>query len=258
MEAPLSGGGTIGREGAMKRGDLVILDGDDTLWRTQEVYDAAKARFASLLAEDGLIDPDPITVLDRIDAEAVDTGAFTVNRFIDSMLRTYRVLAEAAKRHPVEHTEKKIRLLGEPLLGDYQLYADTLDVLEELAPRIRLVLATKGQPDLQGQKVTRLGLARFFDRIYFLERKTEQEYLAILSAYSVRVDRVWAVGNSVRSDINPALELGIRAILIKRPTWRYEEAKLRSGDVTIVDSLSAACVAILTSETPVAASARPQ
>jgi putative hydrolase of the HAD superfamily len=241
--------------GDLKAQSLLIFDGDDTLWKTQELYDGAKLRFAALLAQEGFANPDMIAILDRIDGEAVEIRGFSVSRFIDSMLTTYRMLTKTAHRQPDGQIENKIRRLSKPLLGEYQLYPDALPVLERLASRFRLVLATKGQPDLQGQKVTRLGLARFFHRIYILERKTDKEYDAILADYQMPPDRAWAVGNSVRSDINPALQLGIRAILVKRPAWAYEEAMLRSGDVTVVDSLSAACDAILRNESRVAARA---
>ncbi len=229
----------------MKRAKLVILDGDDTLWRTQELYDVAKAKFVSLLAKHGLKDRNLMAILDRIDADAAATHAFTVSRFTDSMIRTYRSISQARRRHADDDVEKEIKLLGDPLLGDYKLYPDTLEALEQLAGRYALVLATKGQPDLQGQKVRRLHLERFFDRIYLLERKTEKEYLDILREHQLTPDAVWTIGNSVRSDINPALELGMRAVLIWRPTWQYEEAKLKPGDVTVVDSLGAASGAIL-------------
>jgi putative hydrolase of the HAD superfamily len=241
--------------GGTEERSLVIFDGDDTLWRTQELYDLAKLRFASLLSKEGLTNPDPITTLDRIDAEAVEVRAFTIDRFIDSMVTTYHVLNRAANRQVNESTERKIRRLNGLLLGGYKLYPDARDVLRQLAPAFRLVLATKGEPELQGRKIARSEVGQFFDQIYVMERKTEEEYRMILGAYQMPPNRAWAVGNSVRSDINPALLLGIRAILIKRPTWRYEETKLRSGDLTVVDSLSAACNAILQDESRVAASA---
>jgi putative hydrolase of the HAD superfamily len=81
--------------------------------------------------------------------------------------------------------------------------------------------------------------------VYILPRKTEQEYLQILDAWGVAPVDAWAVGNSVRSDINPALRVGIRAVWIARPTWLYEEASLLPGDVIKVHSLTDACSVIL-------------
>lgn len=254
LEAFVDADRTPRGRGAIHPRGLVIFDGDDTMWRTQELYDRAKTRFATLLAHHGLTDQNPIAILDRIDAEAVDAQAFTVRRFVDSMLTTYHVLSKAHSREPEAQVENQIRRLGKPLVGEYRLYPDALPALKRLAPRFQVVLATKGDPELQRQKVRRLGLARFFDQIYLMERKTEKEYMEILSAHQMHPNRVWAVGNSIRSDINPALKLGIRSVLIQRPTWLYEEAQLRPGRVAIVDSINAACRVILESESRMAAS----
>jgi putative hydrolase of the HAD superfamily len=136
----------------MRRNELVVFDGDDTLWRTQELYDAAKAEFAELLRDRDVACPDAIALLDRIDAKAAEIRGFTIERFINSMLETYRRLCAEEGQDRDGKVESRIRDLATPLLGDYELYDDTLDVLKRLAARYLLVLATKGEPELQRRK----------------------------------------------------------------------------------------------------------
>jgi putative hydrolase of the HAD superfamily len=227
---------------------VVVFDGDDTLWRTQEVYDAIKSRFATLLVNQRLEAPDSIAILDRIDSEAAVARGFTVERFVDSMLHTYRAIASQRKRKPSARIENDIRALAGPLLGDYQLYPDTIEVLEVLSRQFELVLATKGQRDLQERKVERLHLGIFFSQMYFLAQKTEADYREILLSRRVPATRAWAVGNSVRSDINPAVRAGMHAIWIRRPTWIYEEAALDTFGVVTVSSLRQAADVLLAQE----------
>lgn len=232
----------------MNRRILVVFDGDDTLWRTQEIYDAVKARFVDLVARHHLRASDALSILGRIDSEAVQMRGFTVDRFVGSMVQTYRSLAAEIRRQPMGSIENQIRELAQPLLGDYDLYPDTVEVLERLSPRFELVLATKGQRSLQEQKVRRLGIGAFFSRIYFIERKTDNEYRQILASHQMPASRAWAIGNSVRSDINPALKVGMHAIWIRRRTWSYEEEALDSNDVAAVDSLREAADVLLVHE----------
>lgn len=236
-----------GRTASTTRGGLVILDGDDTLWRTQELYDRAKAEFAALVRARREIAEDPVAVLDRIDAAAARTHGFTIDRFVESMLEGYRLLvAGALPSTPIPQADElQIRRMAEPLTVSPSLYPDTVEALNKLQAHFALILATKGEAAVQRQKIDALGLRRYFEGVFILERKTEREYWNILTEYRAKPEQCWAVGNSVRSDINPALRIGMRAVWIRRPTWLYEEAALETGDVTTVETLTDAVTAIV-------------
>jgi putative hydrolase of the HAD superfamily len=111
-----------------------------------------------------------------------------------------------------------------------------------------MVLATKGEPALQQQKVRRLGLAHFFRRMYFVERKTEHEYRRIIGECAIPASAAWAVGNSFRSDVNPALHIGMHAIWLRRPTWLYEEMAPEGDGFVPVQSLTEAAEVLLTAD----------
>jgi putative hydrolase of the HAD superfamily len=229
---------------------LVVFDGDDTLWKTQELYDAAKLEFAALMRELSLSAPDPIALLEYVDMQAVDSQGFTIDRFENSMVATYRILCAKRAIASAEVVEERIRQLTRRFRGGYELYPDTISTLEALSTWLTLVLATKGEPAIQEQKVTNLGLTRFFNRVYVFTRKTTEEYLRVLADFSAPPETAIAIGNSARSDINPATDIGMAAILITRPTWHYEKEALRNPErVRSVNSLTEAAASMMAMRT---------
>jgi len=225
---------------------LIIFDGDDTLWKTQELYDAAKRHFVTLLRAQGFFEPNIINILDEIDVRQVKSKGFVIDRFQDSMIKTYVFLCELEQRQSNQEINVAIKSICTPLLGSHQLYKDAINVLQSLSFHYSLVLATKGDILAQKEKINQLGVHQFFKQIYILAQKTELEYSQIIDDQRIRKDNVWVVGNSVKSDINPALRLGLRAILISRGSWLYEEDLLLCGDVARVDSLTEAAHIIFT------------
>ncbi len=228
----------------MNRG-VVILDGDGTLWRTQELYDNAKNEFESLLKEHRFHSTDIIRLVDKIDARSVSKQGFSKGRFAKSLLTAYRQLCDAEGIERDSSIELTVKQIGNSVFALPKLYEDTEFGLKILKDNYMLVLATKGERSIQNQRIQRLGLRNHFARIYNLREKTEKEYCMIVSDLGVPVERLWVIGNSVKSDINPALTVGLRSILIPRETWIYEEDTLKPGDVIEAGSLKEAVEIIL-------------
>jgi len=224
----------------------IIVDGDDTLWKTQELYDRAKTEFARLLKQRHFRTPNPIDILDDIDAQNVALRGFSNERFVESLLETYAHLCKQENRHAEPGIERQIRLIGASTFARPQLYEDTVWAISTLGQHYILALATKGEPSIQNAKVDALGLRRCFHRVYCLQKKTEYEYSQIVSDLGIPKQVIWVIGNSVKSDINPALKLDLRTILIPRGIWRYEQEILDDREVIIVQSLKEATRVILT------------
>ena len=89
-----------------------------------------------------------------------------------------------------------------------------------------LVLATKGDSDIQLRRIEQSGLAQHFHYAYVLPQKAPADYTRIVSEQNLSLDASWSVGNSIRSDINPAIEIGLSAVWIPRTTWDYESGTL--------------------------------
>jgi putative hydrolase of the HAD superfamily len=229
-------------------GMLIVFDGDDTLWKTQALYDAAKRSFAARMRSLGIQRPDVIDLLDEIDARRVEQLGFTVERFLGSMIEAYERLCRETGQLPSAEVVADLRRRIPELLAATEVYEDAVEALNRLAPHYRLALLTKGEERVQARRIAESGLAGYFDRTYIVPQKTEAEYRQVLHDFAVAPRDAWAIGNSARSDINPALRVGMRAVLIPRGRWRYEVEDLVPGDVVTVASLSEAAAAILQRE----------
>lgn len=227
--------------------EVIIFDGDDTLWRTQELYDSAKTEFVELMGKQGFYHENIIEILDKLDAERVKVSKFSKTRFYESMLVVYAIFCGKYNRDWDSHIELRIRELGNGIFAPTKLYEDTMSTLEMLSKSFNLILFTNGDEEVQRKKINFLGqkFKSYFHRVYIPEIKNEEEFMRIKDDLKIPVEKIWVVGNSVKSDINPALKLGMKVILIPRGTWKYEESKPVSNDVVIVHSLSDAAKTIL-------------
>ena len=106
----------------------------------------------------------------------------------------------------------------------------------------RLVLLTKGIPELQFRRIESSGLQSHFDVVEIVDEKTADVIVEILKSLKVNPNWAWMVGNSMRSDILPGLAAGMRVIWIKTHTWEYERALDHIVDDRIVEALSMAQV----------------
>jgi putative hydrolase of the HAD superfamily len=110
------------------------------------------------------------------------------------------------------------------------------EALPRLGNRCRLLLLTKGDCEVQRDKLARSGLAPFFEGVHVVAEKDAGVLRRLVADYGLRPEQVWMVGNSPRSDINPALEAGLGAVYIPRPTtWDVErEAIADPARVTVL------------------------
>jgi putative hydrolase of the HAD superfamily len=164
---------------------------------------------------------------------------FSRERFPSSMVRTYEHLCRAEGRTPRPELQERLFSIGYSVFQKTpHLYPDALEVLYSLRQTYTLVLATKGDREVQSDRIKALRLGPYFDRIYILERKTEEEYLLIVQELGIAPSQIYVIGNSVRSDINPAIRAGLRAILIPRGEWEYEKSTIQDGSIFVVNSLA--------------------
>lgn len=217
---------------------VVIFDGDDTLWKTQELYEKAKIQYLDILKKLGIIDANLIRNLDSLDACRAGTLGFSRTRFMESMLLLYAQYCGAMQMDWDVLAESEIRKLSRILECPVELYPDAMDALRILASKYQLILFTKGDIEDQRKKIESLG-AEFtscFFQIHICMSKGPDELSELMAAFENRP--VAVIGNSIRSDILPAMELGVYSILILRPSWHYEEVCSVPLGITTADSLS--------------------
>jgi len=220
----------------------VIFDGDDTLWSTEGLYDDARSNARSIIAGAGLDAAEWERRERLIDVANVERFGYRRERFPTSCVEAYRQLCQLDAGEPDRATEQRIKTAAEMVFErDPPLFEGTREVLAALRDGgFRLALLTKGDPDVQSKRIERSGLRPFFDVIEIVPEKTADVFARLLAALGVSADSAWMVGNSVRSDVLPALRAGVRAIWIDAHVWEHERdhEKLVDERVIVASSLS--------------------
>lgn len=219
----------------------VIFDADDTLWDTQPLYEKAKLEFVRLMERLGFPSEDASNRFEATDHANVSLFGFSKQRFPRSMHDTYAALCEAfGRRFDMDKASQALRI-GESVFEQSPvIYDGVVETLSELRENgIRLLLATKGDQEVQTLRVDSSGLRPYFEHIYVLKDKGLREFQQMISDANIALPSGWSVGNSARSDINPALAAGLKAIWIHRDTWIYERVEVASAtDLHVAKSIT--------------------
>lgn len=210
----------------------IIFDGDDTLWHNQTFYDEAKEQFYGLMQEQGFTRQEAKSKFAKVDVLNVQKLGFSRERFPRSMQETYECLASqhGLRIDPLVTDEAKT--IGCSVFNRAPvLLADVEPTLSLLKPTYTLCLYTAGDPHIQQEKLGYLGITHYFDHVGIVERKSDDQLRCLLQQMRLSNNRTWMVGNSLRSDINPALRLGLRCIWLRTTSWEYDEEELLSGQL---------------------------
>jgi putative hydrolase of the HAD superfamily len=220
---------------------LIIFDGDDTLWRSEHLYDEARRRAAEVVAGEGL---DPVRweeLQHQIDIANVATLGLSRLRFPASSVAAYRATVHEAGLLADARVETRVRTASEWVFAQRApLMPHARHVLLGLRTTHRLALLTQGDAVVQQKRIEDSGLDSMFEVISVVERKTEATFAAVAAEVGVSARDTWSVGNSIPSDINPALRLGMAAIWIEAHVWAHErrEALHEPGRFLSCGSLS--------------------
>lgn len=202
--------------------DVIAFDADDTLWHSERLYFDMQTRFAQLLAQ--YHSPEWISErLYQTEARNLQHFGYGVKAFALSMIETAVELTEG--RISSHDIQMLIGMAKEMLNADVQLLDDVNETLSHLAITYRLMVITKGDLLDQERKIERSGLAPYFYQIEVVSQKNSERYDRLLQRHALQPNRFLMVGNSLRSDIWPVLELGSQAVYIPYEiTWLHEAA----------------------------------
>ncbi len=202
------------------RWDVIAFDADDTLWDNERLYLEAKQKFVQLFAE--CERPDHcLQRLEEVEGQNVALYGYGIKSFILSMIETALTLGE--ERHVADKIATILAFARQMLAAEVRLLDGVGEVLATLHARYPLMLITKGDAAEQQRKIEASGLAGFFRWVEVVADKTPQVYRAILERYRFSPQRFLMVGNSLRSDVLPVLEIGGQAVLIPYAnTWSHE------------------------------------
>jgi len=202
---------------------LICLDADDTLWHNETFFRRTFGRFAELVAEFGSAE-EVQARLDEVEHRNLGAYGYGAKGFILSMLETASELA--GDDLPAE-TVRDILSLGRDLLAHpLELLPGVEEALEILSRRASMVVVTKGDLHHQEAKVAASGLGGWFSGVEIVSDKRPDTYRRIFERYGVAPEEALMAGNSMRSDILPALEAGAWAAFVPYElVWAHEAAE---------------------------------
>ncbi|MFA5797544.1 MAG: hypothetical protein WC916_05955 [Candidatus Woesearchaeota archaeon] len=209
-----------------------IIDYDDTLAPNQHDYSESQLAFIKYVIDTvGPKAPDVPTIIafvEEIDAAAVEEMKFAMERFPLSFVTAYRKICEPLGIVPTPTQLNDVYTMGMLSYsserweknGLFPGVAETLDFLT--AQEDELVLLTKGDSRVQEKKIAATGVKKWFkDNIFIVPSKSKEVLLEY--AKNTPLGQVYHIGNSIRSDVKPALEARMKMIYIPLETWAYEK-----------------------------------
>src|SRR2546430_215055 len=209
----------------------LLVDADDTLWENNIYFERAIAQFISFLNHQDFSPQQVREVLNHVERESILSHGYGLHSFAHSLVTTFERLS----------VEPITPLLHETIHGfahtiaerPVELLPGVLETLGYLADKHHLILLTKGAMAEQTGKVERSGLKEYFAAVEIVAEKNESAYRSMATKYALTPESTWMVGNSPRSDINPALSAGLNAVFVPHDnTWVLEHEELAPAPPT--------------------------
>jgi putative hydrolase of the HAD superfamily len=199
----------------------LLIDADDTLWENNIYFERAIASFISYLDHRLHTTEEIRERLNHIERDTIHTHGYGLKSFRRSLITCFEQLTDVPL-DPEKH--RRIESFAQAIADqEIELLPHVAPTLAELASRHRLILVTKGDHGEQTDKLRRSGLGSYFSAVEVLPEKHHEAYLSLSAHHSCEARTTWMIGNSPRSDINPALSAGLNAIFIPHDfTWVLE------------------------------------
>lgn len=201
----------------------IAFDADDTLWVNEPYFQEVERQFCALFA-DSLAQDAVSQELFKTEMKNLHLYGYGAKGFILCMLETASRLAQAGAG--ATHMDSIIAMGHELLQKPIELLPGVVETLTQLQPQYRLIVATKGDLLDQERKLQKSGLTAYFHHIEIMSDKKISDYQKLLQHLDCKADNFLMVGNSIKSDILPILELGGYAAHIPfHITWSHEQHK---------------------------------
>jgi putative hydrolase of the HAD superfamily len=211
----------------------LIFDADDTLWENNIYFERAFDTFVAFLDHSSLSGAQIREILNEIETVNAQLHGYGVRNFGRNLQQAYQHLAEREIR---DGDLQRVMSLAEQIFeAPLEVMEGVEETLAELASRHDLTLFTKGHPEEQRLKIDRSGLGRYFSHTAIVKEKDAAAYRALVAERGFDPARTWMIGNSPKSDINPAIEAGLNAVLIPHEhTWVLERQDLRDAGARLI------------------------
>jgi len=211
------------------RRHTLLIDADDTLWENNVFFEKLIEDFITLVEPCGYTRAYIRHILNETERKNIRQYGYGVRSFGRSLEETYLKLA---RRETLAQIHRRVLELERTPPKILDGVPETLAYLTE---RHRLILFTKGEPAEQAAKVERSGLQGFFEFIEIVGEKDPETYGALVKKHKIVKAQGWMIGNSPRSDINPAMQIGLNAVYIPHQhTWQLEHEPVVAGNGKLV------------------------
>lgn len=202
---------------------IIGFDADDTLWHNENLFRHTEAVLADMLSAYDY--PIPVEqVIYRHQMNNLPLYGYGIKSFTLAMLET--AIEVSGGRIPARRLEDIMQMGKDMLRAPVELFDGVRDTLLRLAPKYRLMVITKGDQVDQERKLEISGLKPCFHHIEIMISKEKEMYRRLLDSLDIQPEHFLMIGNSLKSDVLPVLELGGRAIHIPyQTTWEHEQIK---------------------------------
>ena len=203
----------------------LLIDADDTLWENNIYFERAIARFISFLNHHEFSPEQVREVLNDVERECIVKHGYGLHSFTHALADTF----ERLSREPVT---PELRAQVKGFANTIENHAieflpEVPETLEDLSTRNRLILVTKGDMAEQSGKVERSGVRKYFAAVEVVPEKNPAVYSSLAHKYELKHDSTWMIGNSPKSDVNPALAAGLHAVFVPHgDTWILEHEEV--------------------------------
>jgi putative hydrolase of the HAD superfamily len=207
--------------------DVIAFDADDTLWHNERSYREARAQFQRLLTAAGvqLTEEEVEACVSRTEVGNLEYFGYGVSSFALSLIET--AIDVTGGRVQARDLGRLIDLARTMMSEEIELFPGAPEAVQQLAARYRLMLVTKGDLLHQRSKLERSGLEEHFSVVEVVSHKTPRVYSNILARHGIDPVRFLMVGNSLRSDVLPVVEVGGWAVHVPAAiSWSHEHAEI--------------------------------
>ncbi|MBC7000085.1 HAD family hydrolase [Cytophaga sp. FL35] len=207
---------------------VIGFDADDTLWVNETYFRDTEEEFANLL--EGYETKNKIDQeLFKMEIKNLDLYGYGIKGFVLSMIES---ALDLSNNQVSQKTISNILDLGKKMLTQpVELLDDVTKVLEALKGKYRLIVLTKGDLLDQERKLEKSGLSNYFHHVEVLSDKKEENYQHLLDHLQINVNEFLMIGNSLKSDVLPLINIGAKAVHVPfHTTWQHEEVKTEEGE----------------------------
>ena len=202
-------------------GQTLLFDADDTLWENNIYFERAIVSFIAYLNHREFSAQQVREHLNHVEHATIKQHGYGLKSFHKSLIRCFEQLTDRPLTQ--EKHDRIVNFANSIADQEIELIAGVADTLPQLAERHRCIMVTKGDLVEQTDKLKRSGLSQLFSAVEVLPEKHEAAYRSLAEHHGCEAASTWMIGNSPRSDINPALAAGLHAIFIPHDfTWVLE------------------------------------